>query len=146
MSDLAVDAFIGRELRSILLGEQLGRGIARTVYRNAADGRYVVKIEDGAKSFQNVAEWELWGWVSGTPMSKWFAPCRSISAAGAVLVMDYVEPLRTAELPKRLPAFLCDLKPENFGMLDGRVVARDYGTCLWAIRATNRRLVKAKWR
>jgi hypothetical protein len=63
-----------------------------------------------------------------------------------MLIQRYCEPLREVELPKLLPDFLCDLKRENFGMFDGRVVCCDYGTAHSAIRRTSRKLVKAEWR
>ena len=41
--------------------------------------------------------------------------------------MSKADNLRTNELPKRVQKFLLDHKPDNFGMLDGNVVCRDYG-------------------
>lgn len=139
--------FQTNELRSVLLGDKLGEGAAREVFVNRVDPNLVVKIEMGAQSFQNIAEWEFWTWAQGSPMEKWLAPCRLISTCGSVLMMDRVYPLRHAEYPKRLPAFLSDLKPENFGKhpKTGLVVACDYGLGLSAIRTADRTLKKVVW-
>lgn len=135
-----------REARAILCGERIGRGSAREVFEMRTNPAYVVKIETGAQSFQNVSEWETWQWVNGGDMSGWFAPCEMISPCGLILVQRKVAPLRLPELPPRLPAFLCDLKPENFGLLGKRIVCCDYGTAHSTIRKVSKRLVKARWR
>lgn len=140
------DDFKYQELSSVMIGSFIGDGIARKVYRCLMNRDYVCKIESGARSFQNVSEWETWKWVEGNKqLEKWFAPCFRISGSGTILLQRYCEPLRDADLPKRLPSFLCDLKKENFGMLNNRVVCCDYGTVHSAIRQTSRKLVNAKW-
>lgn len=139
--------FNERELESVLCGSLIAEGSARKVYHCKPNSRLVVKIERAARSFQNVAESEIWSFVMGDKeMQKWFAPCVFISNAGTVLIQDKVEPLRQRDLPKSLPAFLVDLKIENFGVLDGRVVCCDYGTMMASIRTASRRMVKAVWR
>lgn len=134
------------EARAILCGTMLGSGVARKVYELRTNPMYVIKIETRGCSFQNVAEWETWAWISGGPLARWFAPCEFISPCGLMLVQHKVTPLRTAELPERVPAFLCDLKIENFGLLKWRFVCCDYGTVQSSFRKTSRRLVRAKWR
>lgn len=142
-----------RELQYLFLGEKIGRGMSRKVYKytcplTGTDDRAVVKYEGQvvAGAFQNITEWEIWTWVRGTPMQKWFAPCYSISPCGLYLIQARVEPLRRKEWPKKLPAFIGDLKPENFGMYEGRVVACDYGTGISAIRTSNKKMVACNWR
>lgn len=136
-----------KELSSVMLGEFIGQGSARKVYHARMNDKYVCKIELKAGSFQNPSEWETWNWVEGNKqLARWFAPCWAISTCGMMLVQRYCEPLRDADLPKRLPGFLCDLKKENFGMMDGRVVCCDYGTVHSAIRDVSRKMVKAEWR
>lgn len=142
-----------KELQSLFLGEQIGEGMSRKVYEyhdplTGAVDRAVVKYEGQlvAGHFQNVAEWEIWEWVRATPMQKWFAPCYAISPCGLYLIQARVDPLRRKEWPKKLPAFLGDLKTENFGMLEGRVVACDYGTGISAIRSSGKRMVACHWR
>lgn len=144
-ADWFKDNTLVRDLFDITAGEWIGRGAGREVWTFAPDPAYVIKFETATKSFQNVAEWSTWDWVRATPFEKWFAPCKSISACGTILIQRRVEPIRDAERPKRLPAFLCDLKRENFGMLDGRVVCADYGMIPSSIRHQSRKLVPAKW-
>jgi len=142
-----------KELQLLIFGEKIGEGMSRKVYEyscplTGAVDRAVIKYEGRFVNghFQNVAEWEIWQWVRGTPMQKWFAPCYSISPCGLYLIQARVEPLRKAEWPRRLPAFLCDLKPENFGMYQGRLVVCDYGTGIAAIRTAGKKMVPCKWR
>ena len=140
------DDFKFQELSSAMIGTFIGEGIARKVYHCRLNIEYVCKIETKAHSFQNVSEWETWLWVRGNKyLEPWFAPCFHISGGGTVLIQRYCEPLRDADLPKQLPSFLCDLKRENFGMLNGRIVCCDYGTSHSSIRVASRKLVKAKW-
>ena len=134
-----------REMRSLVLGPKLGEGSARKVYLCRMNPEYVVKVEMGGCSFQNVAEWDIWNWVRGGSLEKWFAPCEMISTCGSILVQRRTEPVRSAELPKRVPEFLTDLKVENFGMFNGRIVCFDYGTVSSCIRRTSRKMVKATW-
>lgn len=146
MGDGMSSDFRYSEALSVLRGDFLGEGSARKVYALLTNSAYVLKIETAGRSFQNVAEWEYWKWVKGTKLEKWFAPCERISARGLLLVQRRVDPPRLAELPKKVPAFLTDLKIENFGLLDGKFVCCDYGTCKVVLRHFPQRLVAAKWR
>lgn len=137
---------MAREFKWLICGDLLGEGVARKVYSCMLNDAYVVKIERKARSFQNVAEWDTWSWAKGSPRhARWLAPCALISPCGAVMAQRKVVPLRPEELPTRLPAWLCDLKRENFGLLDGKVVCCDYGTVNSAIRDASTKLVKATW-
>jgi hypothetical protein len=138
--------FQEREYKSVLCGDLIGKGSAREVYHARLNADYVVKIETRVRSFQNIAEHEIWSYVQGGPLEKWFAPCLSISHAGTILLQRKVEPLRQHELPKKLPALLGDLKIENFGLLNGKLVCCDYGTGVFAIRTASQRMIKADWR
>lgn len=138
--------FQEREYKSVLCADLIGKGSAREVYHLKTNADFVVKIETRIRSFQNIAEWEIWSFVQGGPLEKWFAPCQFISNAGTVLIQRKVTPLRECELPKKLPALLGDLKIENFGLLNGRFVCCDYGTGVHAIRTASRRMIKADWR
>lgn len=124
-----LSATVKEDALDLLLGAWVGNGCARAVYEYAPDPEnYVVKLETKARSFQNVAEYELWNRVVNTSMAKWFAPVSKISVCGIALVMRRTIPVKCiADMPKRVPAVLCDLKIQNFGLMDGRVVAHDYG-------------------
>lgn len=118
---------VTQDLLRILLGKSLGRGSARQVYRHPQRPDLVIKVEDAGGSFQNVVEWTAWEQVKHTKWAKWFAPCLEISPTGVVMIQKLTQPLPKDLRTFQLPNLLSDFKPENFGMLDGQVVAHDYG-------------------
>lgn len=122
--------------------QKLGSGAFRTVYGSEVLPNSVIKVEEGAQSFQNVVEWETWKRVKDTPLEKWFAPCEKISACGAVLIMARTSP--PSKYPALVPAFFTDLKRKNFGVYKGRFVCHDYGVTLWEGGFT-KRMRKAGW-
>lgn len=131
-----------------LLGTCLGKGIDRAVYASALDPNHVVKVEpeNTQGRFQNAAEWRVWQEVKWcAPLAKWFAPCKSISASGYVLVQERTDPVRLGELPDRVPSIFTDLKPENWGRLrsTGRIVCHDYG--LYCANINPKRTRRATW-
>lgn len=136
------------QLLRMVLGEELGQGMGRVVFDCGINPRYVVKIENGIGSHQNVMEWELWESLKETSYARWLAPCERISIDGGFLLQRKTEPLPEKMRPKRLPAWLCDLKPENFGLLEGRVVCHDYGTTHIHLteKGVTKRMQTAKWR
>jgi hypothetical protein len=121
---LLFERSIPDQLFTLICGEKLGEGIARSVYEYRPDRSKVVKFEMGSYDFQNVAEWLAY--EEATPAArKWLAPCIDISEHGQILIQMRVDPLLIA--PKKVPAFLADIKPDNWGLLDGHPVAIDYG-------------------
>lgn len=132
---------------SLTLGAQIGNGIDRWVYRHRGNDDWIVKIEpDTNHRFQNVAEWHLWENVRETSMRGWLAPCVRISHSGNFLIMERTTPVLPRDLPKRIPAWLTDVKASNWGRLpNGRVVCHDYGFNLAASNGLSKRLVKVKW-
>lgn len=151
-------------LQALCLGTKRGEGLSRIVYdwiepqswmRDQNNGvleyddervDYVVKVQKNSHDlyFQNVQEWSVWQWVKAKPMAKWFAPCVAISPCGRYLIQRKCDPLRKAEMPKRLPAFLVDNRLENLGLFQGRVVCCDYGFGVAAIRTADKRLIKVR--
>lgn len=116
------------ELLHFVAGEALGADMTREVYAHPQNPDWVIKIENKVATFQNVKEWEFWKeYNRHATIAKWLAPCHFISESGSFLIQSRTRPLVAKELPKRLPTFLTDHKPENFGMLNGRVVCHDYG-------------------
>lgn len=115
---------------ALILGDPLAEGMDRVVFEHRQDPSLVVKIEtrDG-DLFQNVIEWVTWNDLRETRFAKYLAPCHAISPNGRALVMTRVEPLEEGR-QVRLPSFLTDLKVCNYGLLEGRVVACDYGANL----------------
>lgn len=123
-----------RDLLRFICNVKLGEGVSRTVYTLGTDDTKVIKVEDSAGIFQNVAEWLLWQDVKDTRFARFLAPCHSISPCGAALVMSRVTALPDDDSKVmrtlKLPSFLTDFKRENYGMLKGRVVCCDYGSHL----------------
>jgi hypothetical protein len=131
------------DLKDIFCGELLGEGMNRKVYRYRGDSTLVIKIETTHRSFQNVREWMIWNDFAHVPeVKKWLAPCVDISPCGIVLIQKFVDDIRGHELPKKMPKFLTDLKPANYGIFQKRVVCRDYGTAVLGLHTVMR---KAKW-
>lgn len=117
-----------KEMSHLLLGDCVGEGSSRTVMDLTLDPSVVVKIEQRSDTFQNVSEWRIWSdFKYAKDVSKWLAPCYGISHNGNFLLMAKTEPLPKNRIPKKLPRFLTDLKPENFGLLNNKVVCHDYG-------------------
>jgi len=119
------------DLLTLLLGERLGEGVSRAVYRHACwPDQYVVKVsklqQDWGHDFQNIAEWELWH-AAGESLRLWLAPCVHLSRLGTAMVQVYCEPCPTHLIPKKAPAILEDMHGGNWGVLNGRPVALDYG-------------------
>lgn len=117
----------------VLKGDLLGEGCFRQVYQNKLNPKQVIKVEDNngnqRQLFCNIIEWVTWNAYKDCPkIAKWLAPCVSISGNGRVLVQRKVDPIPdNYKLPKKLPAFLTDLKTENFGLIDNQLVCVDYG-------------------
>ncbi len=119
---------IKTEFMRTMLGKKLGQGVSRRVFELAFNLDMVVKIETNSGSFQNVMEWETWKDVQNFgKWSRWFAPCVEISPCGMVLLQKRAKPLPEDFSIPKLPSFLCDLKPSNFGLIGRQVVAVDYG-------------------
>lgn len=138
---------VARDLWALTTGREVGSGVARRVFAYHPDPSLVLKVEDGAGDFQNVAEWHVWQAVKDTKWAKWFAPVHSISANGALLLMKRTEPAGLSDYPARLPVFMTDIKRSNFGMLDGQLVAHDYGTVPLVMLGTgmSARTRKVEW-
>lgn len=118
-----------RDMANFFLGDKIGTGMNRDVYKFPFDETYIVKYEYAAnKCFQNVIEWEFWETVKNTSMAKWFAPCLAISQNGLYLIQKKVEMIPRDQFPKKVPRFFTDLKYENFGKIGKAFVAFDYGT------------------
>jgi hypothetical protein len=132
-----------RDMFSLACYDEIGRGAHRIVYVTPVLPGCVVKVEDGAQSFQNIVEWETWKNVEGTEFEKWFAPCMHISRNGCILVMKRTT--RPTAYPDKLPAFLTDTKQTNYGMYKDQFVCHDYGLSLLMQTGLTKRQRKVKW-
>ncbi len=122
--------FMLNEFEHLFLGKKLGLGHRREVYELKIDNTKVVKYDyDGGRA--NFSEWNTWenvqNWTGDLKKYKeWLCPCRWISPDGTFMIVDKVEPLPKSRIPKKVPSFLTDHKPDNFGLLNNKVVCIDY--------------------
>lgn len=139
---------------NLLCGDLIGRGCSRHVYECTLMPEYVVKVENGAHSFENIAEWLTWKAASKNA-TRWLAMCHSISPDGRILIMERTRPPSKDELPKRVPVWCSDLKLSNWGFaIDQKgsskkwAVCHDYGALSSKILTRgvdSSGLVKANW-
>jgi hypothetical protein len=126
------------EFAYFMTGGKLGSGMSRQVYVHPFDKTKVIKVENSEKHFQNITEWEFWdAWKHDKEVCKWLAPCHYISQNGTFLIMDRTKPLK--KVPEKLPSFLTDHKPANFGLLKGRIVCHDYAKVITNLPMSHRR-------
>lgn len=135
---------IAQDFLDLFAAEIISEGSTRTVYRSI-NRDYVIKFETYAKRFQNVVEWETWSIAKHTKFKDWFCPCSDISSNGTILIQRFARDLEEAEWPKELPSFFADVKPENFGWLDGKVVCRDYGNSYLIDKGFSSKMTKVQW-
>ena len=136
-----------RDMFEAFIGDKVGFGFSRRVYRLRGDASKVVKIETISGHFQNAAEWGVWNCVKHEPdqIAKWFTPCHYISPCGIFLIQDRTDPVRDDEFPAKIPAMFTDLKRQNWGSLNGKFVCHDYGILRVSRTGMTNRLVKADW-
>ncbi len=137
---------LSKDFLDIFLGQQIGFGCFREVYECNTDPSVVIKVEYKSVSFNNIFEWDTWQKLRYTVHHKWLSPCRFISPCGRILIQDKTEPVSYKELPKFLPVFLTDIKKENFGMLDGKIVCHDYGSNLILENGLSNKVRRVEWR
>lgn len=115
---------------NLLCGKKLGEGINRQVFDCTIRKDLVVKVEtEEHRGFANVFEYNFWNSYSEMPdVRKWLAPCEFISPDGRILLQKKCDKVPSNfKLPKKVPEFLTDLKVDNFGILNGKLVCVDYG-------------------
>lgn len=121
-------AFHFEETFNLMCGDLLGEGIHRKVFEFRFDNTLVIKIEQDHSTFANIREWQTWTdcqyWAK---VADWLAPCVDISPSGTIMLQKRVTPLRKSDtLPEKLPAWMTDIKPQNFGWYQNRLVCHDY--------------------
>lgn len=131
---------------NLLCGDWLGSGVDRVVYTCPLVPGWVVKVEKGTnRYFANVLEAKFWAdHEHYKKVADWLAPCGNMSPDGRLLLQKRASPVpHDYKWPEQIPSFLTDLKPENYGLIDGRLVCIDYSRFL---PSPSVRLKKAKWR
>ena len=139
---IAESQIMTRDMIHFILGPKLGEGAGREVYEYLHNSDLVVKIEVYTRSFQNVAEWEVWSGCNDK-VAEWLAPCMQISPCGIFLLQERTKP--SLHYPKKIPYFLSDTKIENFGTIKGKFVCHDYGLVPRSGRGMSMRMVRARW-
>lgn len=134
-----------------LCGEWIGGGIHRETFAYNLDPKYVIKVET-ENTGDNLNEWQIWNEVQGLTgdlafVKDWLAPVKWISPNGRLLVMKRTTPHNwegKKKLPEKVPAFLWDVKIDNFGWVGNKFMCHDYGQFYNFIHYT-KRMNKAVW-
>lgn len=116
------------EFIDFFCGRNLGEGQSRIVYDYNPDKKYVIKI-DKSKWFNNIEEYELYTLLKKEhPKSAEFlAPVYQISQGGKIMLQRKTTPIKDFKhFPKKIPAFLSDVKIQNWGILNNKLVCHDY--------------------
>ena len=128
------DPIYNLELFEFIFGECIGNGASRAVYVFNPNPKYVIKVQvDNMPGYnKNLREYELWNRMNWDEemedIKKWFAPVKLLSRHNRLLLQPRCEPLPKARIPKKVPHFFRDLKSDNWGLLNNKVVCFDYGT------------------
>ncbi len=126
-------------------GEHLGSGYSRAVFDYKLDKKYVAKIDTNTRG-SNYMEWEVWNEVKNTRFAKYFAECKSISADGKILIQRKAAKIEWFHtIPKQLPAFFHDIRQDNFGVIDGKIVCIDYALNNLLSKGLTKEMVPVKW-
>jgi hypothetical protein len=139
------DEAVFRDAFNMLCGKEIGSGIHRTVFECKIRPDLVVKVENECyREFANVREMKFWcDNQYFEKAARWLAPCEFLSPDGRILLQKRAEPLGEKEkLPPMVPSFLGDLKRDNFGRIDGKLVCVDYAI---TIMNPDMKLKKAGW-
>jgi hypothetical protein len=126
-----------------MLGDVVGIGSSRIVYRNIFDKSTVIKVQRPKtlkknKTLSNLIEWNIWNLYIGTTYEKLFCPCKEISDDGVYLIQCFAPVLHPDKHLKRsraqwrqLPTEISDFPDsrwyKNWGRLEDRYVLIDYG-------------------
>ena len=133
------------DIVTLLVGDKISEGSARSVYQCKLRPDLVVKVVNRARSFQNIEEFNTWEMVRETGQAKWFAPVEYISTCGIAMLMPRTEPGPEFAYPKEMPSYFTDLKYSNFGWIGDRLVCHDYGLNLLRNVGMSKKMVKAQW-
>lgn len=113
----------------------IGSGVSRNVYRPDHEPKVVYKVEKkDSFSFQNVKEYLICDELQYTAVYSMFAKILAISEDGGIVVQEYARDVTDEEyerwLDGKCPWFVTDIKKDNVGVINGKVVIRDYGSSI----------------
>ena len=126
----------------MLCDDMIGFGDHRIVFQSGMNQNEIVKIEHANVGANNI-EFHIWHSVKGTPNERWFAPVKSLSGDGKILVMAKTKPV--VRWPDKVPNCFNDMHSKNYGIYKGNFVCHDYGS-FPLIMNNAFRLKNAKWR
>ena len=127
------DEAVFRDAFNMLCGKEIGNGIHRTVFECKIRPDLVVKVENECyREFANVLEMRFWNDQQHyKKIADWLAPCEFLSPDGRILLQKRADPLSENEkLPFLMPSWMTDIKRDNFGRIDGKLVCIDYAYTL----------------
>ncbi len=139
------DEAVFRDAFNMLCGKEIGSGIHRTVFECKIRPDLVVKVENECyREFANVLEMRFWNDQQHyKKIADWLAPCEFLSPDGRILLQKRADPLSENEkLPFLMPSWMTDIKRDNFGRIDGKLVCIDYA---YTLPNPNIKLKKANW-
>lgn len=114
------------DFSDFFVGDLIGQGSERSVYEFRLNKDLVIKIDTGG-NFANVSEWDVWNNVKeDKQLAAFLAPCRNISSCGRILLQEKTKPVTLKDVPLEIPDFFSDVKIQNWGWLNKRVVCHDY--------------------
>lgn len=144
---------LNESILDLCMGRKIGSGYSRDVYEWLPDTTKVLKVAREDNLFRgvaaNIAEFELWERVREGEFynnaKQWLAPVHLISNDGKAMLQSRTEPVRTCELPAKIPVWITDVKQNNVGWLDGKIVFHDYAMNLIPENGLSNKTVKAYW-
>lgn len=136
---------VPKDIFRLLVGNKIGGGCYRDVYELTLNPELVIKIEQNSYRFHNILEYELWKALRRTDQAKWLAPVKAISPCGTCIIMARTQPVPADLLPKFVPAWLTDIKPDNWGWYKDRAVCHDYSINLITQRGVDKKVIRAEW-
>ena len=140
-----MNSVIHEDAFNLLCGDLIGEGIHRKVFECRLRSDLVVKVEinTGWRYFANVLEMKFWNdHQHFKKVANWLAPCEYLSPDGRILLQKRCEGVGRAFFPEEVPSFLTDIKCNNFGYYEGRIVCVDYAM---TIPNPSTRLKKVEW-
>ena len=142
----SINSAVFEDAFNMLAGDKIGEGSSREVFECKIRPDLVVKVEASGvlRDFSNVMEWQFHDWHRDCEdVIKWLAPIEFVSPDARILLMKKATIATSKDqLPTKIPGFLTDRKPENFGFIDGQCVCVDYQ---FTVQNPSTRLTKANW-
>lgn len=108
------------------LGEFLGNGNRRKVYKHNSNPDYVIKVLINSNDNHNNIEWQNWNKLKNTEKAKWLAPCISLSDCGQYLVQQFGNVIDY--IPKNIPDWI--KVQRDYSLLRGQWVEIDDRICM----------------